>query len=171
MRWLSAKTIISDEDREAHELRARRGFTVTELVLVLTVAAVCIAIAAPRFQPAVDSAKLRAAKTTLATYLTVARASAIRRNAPSQVQLSGTSVTATVSVNGTQTLYRRATDFQTSFGVTFWGSAPAAVTFDPRGFLTGTSTAKYVLVRGSLKDSVCVTSLGVVAQQASGCAF
>ncbi len=151
--------------------RNRGGFTVMELVLVLTIAAVCTAMVAPKFQPAVDSAKLRSAKTQLASYLTVARASAIRRNAQSQVQLSGTSVTATVGVNGTQTTYLRATDFNRSFGITFSGSSPSTITFDPRGFLTGSTTAKYVLVRGSVKDSVCVTSLGIVAQQTSGCAF
>lgn len=152
-------------------LRVRSGFTVIELVLVLTIAAVCTAIVAPSFQPAIDGAKLRSAKTELASYLTVARASAIRRNAPSQVLISGSSVSSTVSVNGTQTTFRRATDLSLSFGVTFSGSPPASITFDPRGFLTGSSTAKYVLVRGSSKDSVCVTSRGIVAQQASGCAL
>jgi len=151
-------------------MSARAGFTVTELALVLTIAAVCTAMVAPKFQPTVDAAKLRSAKTELASYLTVARASAIRRNAQSQVQVSGSSVTATVSVNGAQTVFRRATDFSQSFGVTFSGSPPSAVTFDPRGFVTGSGTAKYVLVRGSLKDSVCVTSLGIVAQS-SGCAL
>jgi hypothetical protein len=74
-------------------------------------------------------------------------------------------------VNGTQTTFRRATDFSRSFGVTFSGSPPSTITFDPRGFLTGSTTAKYILVRGSVKDSVCVTSLGIVAQQGSGCAL
>jgi prepilin-type N-terminal cleavage/methylation domain-containing protein len=152
-------------------LRARFGFTVIELALVLTISAVCMAMVAPKFQPAVDAAKLRSAKTELASYLTVARASAIRRNAQSQVLISGSSVTTTVSVNGTQTTFRRATDLSVSFGVTFSGSPPSSITFDPRGFLTGSATAKYVLVRGTLKDSVCVTSMGIVAVQASGCAL
>lgn len=157
--------------REQTRAHARFGFTITELALVLTIAAVCMALAAPTFQPAIDAAKLRSAKTELASYLTVARASAIRRNAPSQVQVSGSSVSSTVSVNGTQTTFRRATDFSRSFGVTFSGSPPSTITFDPRGFLTGSTTAKYILVRGSVKDSVCVTSLGIVAQQGSGCAL
>ena len=167
---LTNSIIISPADRPRAS-RARSGFTVTELALVLTITAVCMAMVAPKFQPAVDAAKLRSAKTELASYLTVARASAIRRNAQSQVQISGSSVTTTVSVNGAQTTFRRATDLNTSFGVTFYGSPPSSITFDPRGFLTGTTTAKYVLVRGTLKDSVCVTSMGIVAVQPSGCAL
>lgn len=165
----SASPILC-RSRRPRALRTRAGFTVTELALVLTIAAVCTAIVAPKFQPTVDAAKLRSAKTELASYLSVARASAIRRNAQSQVQISGSSVTATVSVNGTQTTFRRPTDFSKSFGVTFFGSPPPSVTFDPRGFVTGGATAKYVLVRGAQKDSVCVTSLGIVAQSA-GCAL
>src|SRR5689334_21492291 len=101
MHWLSRTHRLTIARARPNGMRS--GFTVTELALVLTVTAVCTAIVAPKFQPAVDSAKLRSAKTQLASYLTVARASAIRRNAQSQVQLSGSSVTATVSVNGTQT--------------------------------------------------------------------
>jgi Tfp pilus assembly protein FimT len=137
----------------------------------MTLIAVCTAMLAPRFQPAFDSAKLKSAKTELATYITIARASAIRRNATSQVAISGTSVSVTVDVNGTQTNFRRATDLSKNFGVTFSGTPPATITFDPRGFLSSTSTAKYVLVRGTATDSVCVTSLGIVAQVAKGCAL
>lgn len=71
---------------------ACRGFTVIELMVVLTVSVILMAVAAPAFQPIVQANRTLTEMNTLTASMRVARAEALRQGLP---------VTLCASTNGT----------------------------------------------------------------------
>jgi type IV fimbrial biogenesis protein FimT len=62
-----------------HRLVARRGFTVVELMVVVSILAVLLALAAPSFTPIVERWRVRQAVDSLRSTLYYARSEAIKR--------------------------------------------------------------------------------------------
>lgn len=63
-------------------IRLLRGFTLIELMVVVTLVAITMSFAVPLFQGFLDRARTDAAAAELAGLLSLARSEAIRRNAP-----------------------------------------------------------------------------------------
>jgi prepilin-type N-terminal cleavage/methylation domain-containing protein len=148
--------------------RARRGFSIVELLVVLIVSGVVMAMALPRFAAMRDRMSLRSAKQQMAAYLVTTRAAAIRRSATAVFSVSNSTISAKVKLpTGTQTSLGGTVPLVSARGVTVTpggSSTPDTIAYDSRGMANLTATRVYVLTRNSKKDSICVSRLGLIAQ-------
>jgi prepilin-type N-terminal cleavage/methylation domain-containing protein len=150
-------------------LRARRGVSIAELVVVLVIAGIMLNIALPRFAAMRDRMNLRTAKQEFTALLVTARAAAVRQSQQSQFHIVNNSAWTTVSQpNGTSaTVNMKNRFFSTrSVIVTLGGSAPNdSIVYDARGLEVWPVTQRtYVLTLNNLKDSVCVSRVGLIAR-------
>jgi prepilin-type N-terminal cleavage/methylation domain-containing protein len=128
---------------------ARRGFTLIEMMIVISIVGIAAAFAWPKFiqtrqQMAVESAAQR-----LVQDLGLARTEAIKRNRPMSLRRIGMDSYQVDSVP-----VRVFTD-----GVRFQGGAPAVVTFVPFGPLT-TGPASFELALGNYSKRVEINAAG-----------
>ncbi len=141
------------------------GFTMVETLIVVAVVGLVMAMGYPRLQGAWGSANLRAARVQLSGSLAVARAAAIRFGRPAEFKRNGNSIEVRADTAGTGVFLRllAPVPLDSTFGVTL-GATVDSVVFGGRGLASnlGTAGAKFSLVHGSLRDSVCVTRLGQV---------
>jgi prepilin-type N-terminal cleavage/methylation domain-containing protein len=155
--------------------RQRTGFTVIEILIVLAVAAVIAVMAIPKLGAIRNRNDMRAAKEQVAIAMSTARAAAIQKGRQSQLHMSGNQVSVTVDTNSTglRQLVLRPIDLNSRFQVTVTVRAAldSVLAFDGRGFASTSSggTARYVLTRNTMKDSVCVSRFGVIMKV--GCAL
>jgi len=151
-------------------LRARRGVSIAEMVVVLVISGIMLNIALPRFAAMRDRMNLRTAKQEFSTLLMTSRAAAIRQSQPAQFHLSINSAWTTVSQpNGTTaTVNQRLRLFRTrNVTITMGGSAVVdSIVYDARGLeVWPVSRRTYVLTLNNLKDSVCVSRVGLIARK------
>lgn len=151
----------------------RRGFTLTEMLIVIIIVGIITAVALPKLDSARTKAALRSAKQELAAYLATTRAAAIRRSQPAQFYTASNKIWATVAQpDGTRASLTGSVYLDRSLNVTITiGTAVGAtdsIIFDPRGMATLTSSKKFVLTRNSTKDSLCVSRLGLIALTCAG---
>lgn len=163
-----ARARASRRFRHVPAARARAGFTIIETVVVLIIASIAMAISLPRFAAMRDRMSVRSAKQQFASYLATARASAIRQSQQSQFHVKNNTIWTTVNQpSGTNITVGRSVALDQSRGVTvtLGGAAPSdSVMFDARGLGATTGARVYVLTRNGLKDSICVTRLGLIAR-------
>ncbi len=149
-------------------MRRRNGVTVIELLTVMVIVGIVFTLSLPRLDALVEVNSVRAAKRQVQSYIVVARAAAIRRGTTSAFKFSNSTmwVTSTGST-GTVTTIRDSIALARTQKVTLTvsgGGTSDSISFSARGFssnLTGNRT--YVFTRGSSKDSICVTKLGLIA--------
>ena len=150
-------------------LHVRRGFSIIEMLIVLIISGLVMQMALPRFAAMRDRMALRAAKQQIGAYLVTARAVAIRRSRTSTFRISGSTAWVTAAKSdGTDSLVARNVQLLSSSGVTVTkgGSTNAdSVRYDPRGMAMLNSARTYVLTRNSLKDSICISRLGLIARR------
>lgn len=151
-------------------LRSRSGYTIVEMVVVLIIFGVVTALSIPRLHAAQSSASLRSARTQTAIYLAQAHALAIQRGREARFVRTGNVVTVTVDSSGTQVVYGQPHDLSEEHGVSIPTTTQDTIAFDARGFATNvTSTAKVVLTRDGMRDSVCVVKVGKIINR--GCSL
>jgi prepilin-type N-terminal cleavage/methylation domain-containing protein len=151
-------------------MQSNRGFTVVELLIVIVVMGFLSAMAYPRWSGVRASAALRAARVQFAASLATARAAAVRYGRPAQLKRTGNTIAVSVDTGGTGAFVSlgAAVALDSQFNVTLNGTVDSIV-FGPRGLATNltSSGAHFALVRGAIRDSVCLTRLGQVAPR--GC--
>lgn len=151
-------------------MRARRiGFTLVELLIVMTLMGIMGMYAYPKLRGTTTSWSTRSARQQVTSMLIVARAAAVQNGSEARFIRSGNVARVTVDSNGTYvTLASR--DLYRDHGVTFTtgGTARDTVRFDPRGVAIGlTGSPIFKFTNATVKDSICVSKLGKVAR--SGC--
>ncbi|MGC8697386.1 MAG: GspH/FimT family pseudopilin [Halothiobacillus sp.] len=119
--------------------RRVRGFTIIELMITLTVAAILLAIAIPSFTYLTVSSKLTTTANNLVNALGTARSEAIKRNANVVVGTDG-SVSVTSGSPSVTTTISVAIPVQTPV---ISMSIPAAITATPMGMLVSGGTAGF----------------------------
>lgn len=147
--------------------RARRGFSIAELLVVLIVSGVVMRIAVPRFAAMRDRMALRSAKQQMAAYLVTARAAAIGRSTTTVFSVSNSTISVRAKLpSGSQSSIGGTVPLASARGVTVspgGGATADTIAYDSRGIAT-TAARTYVLTRNSKKDSICVSRLGLIAQ-------
>ena len=136
----------------------RRGFTLLELTVVMTIAGLLLALSAPRFAALRDAWSVRSAMTDLAATFSLARQTAIARRTPVAVVMD--TVAGMVRVRSGSRSYR-SSDLRVTFGVRLSANRDSAV-YDPRGLGYGLSNLTVTIRRGGLVDTLTMSRLGRV---------
>ncbi len=133
---------------QARAPTAQRGFTLIELMTVVSIMAVMALVAAPGMQSLIAGARARAATNDLISDLVLARSEAIKRNR--DVELSpagGWSAGWMVRTVATAELIGQRNPLGNDVRIT---RSPASVTYDAAGRLSGvTSTVRFELFDGN----------------------
>ncbi len=152
--------------------RPRGGFTMVELLLVITMVGAVVAIAMPKLRGFRDTSAVRSARLELTTAIEAARAASIQRGRPARVRIMNDTILVTVD---TAAVGAGAPGRYTVLGpkslrgehaviVTGATASDTGIAFDSRGLASPrlTGTAVFVLVRNATRDSVCVSRLGML---------
>lgn len=140
---------------------SRRGFTLVELLTVITIAGLLMAMAYPKFGPMRDMGGVRSSKQAITSYLATARQAAIRRGQPATFHVSGNTVW--VSMNGGTEIIEPQKDLMGTSSVTVT-TALTTVTYNPRGLARLGPDRRITLARGVASDTVCVSLLGAIGK-------
>lgn len=107
-----------------------KGFTLTELIVVIAIFAIGMAIVLPNLKDMGQRNQVKTEARQLKDQLARARATAIEQNSAIQVSLTANNYT----VNGTTTALRNGTAINTNPGGTL--KFPATISWDSRGYPT-----------------------------------
>lgn len=136
----------------------RRGYTLVELLLVLTILGVVLAIALPRGMASLDRISVLAASSDVQATLNHARILALA---------GGTAVAIHVDSSRGELRVRRGAEVVMSrgvaqaHGVTMRGTRDS-MAYDPRGLGRGAANLSIILRRGGAVETVFVSRLGRV---------
>ena len=151
----------------------RSGFTILELVVVMTIAGIIIAITGRGIASAYAGNNRSSATRVVGSTLFQARAVAIQRSMRSTLVRNGSTILIFGDSATTRVQLGKTLDVAARYGVTLTSNVTPTVTrdsvfFDPRGALTGSITNyKIIVTRNSKSDTVCVSGLGTTL--ARGC--
>lgn len=144
----------------------RRGFSLVEVVVIMTILGVVAALLMPTLRKAFASNTRHSARREALSLLYRAQATAVQYSRRSWLIRSGNTLKVIVDSSGTYVQRGSTLDLNKSFGATLTATPTDTIAFDPRGFavLTG-STPKLVVTVSSTTgaDTVCVTGLSRIA--------
>ena len=143
-------------DEQPKNLLTQAGFTIIELMIVLTIVAGLIVIALPSMTEMVQNQKVKGAANELFFDLSFARSEAIKRNTTVQVNRTGSDWTGgwTVEVGGTVLRSQSATQ-----GITASGATDSSVTFNADGRTPLAASLSFNFASGSSLVSMRCVSL------------
>ena len=146
--------------------QSRRGYTLTEMLIVVVVVGSLTLFSLPKFSGLVERNKLSAAREEITAAIATARAAAIQKGRTATFALSGNKISVTVvtSESGTTATVVPQKNLGTLYNVTVGSPADTAITFDMRGFANPrlAGVTKYVISAGARRDSICVTTAGQI---------
>jgi Tfp pilus assembly protein FimT len=136
----------------------RRGYSLMQMLVVLTIIALLCGISIPRLSSARDASAVRGAATQVVTALALARSAAVLRASRVAVVIDPAAATLRVLADA-ETLHVRA--LRPEFGVTLEATRDS-VAYGPTGRGYGAANSSIILRRGSAADTVFVSRLGRV---------
>jgi prepilin-type N-terminal cleavage/methylation domain-containing protein len=149
-------------------MREHRGFTLIEILVVLTIVGVLLGVVVPRYGSVAAAMRVHSAKQVMSTLLSQGRATAIQTDRTVQIIRSSNAISL-VSVNGASRTTISQQDLGAQFGVTL-SATKDTVGYDSRGLVAGNSvTLKFVVTDGVTRDSVCLMALGTISR--TGCSL
>ncbi len=136
-------------------IKARRGFTLIEMAIVLVIMLAFLAMSIPFFSGFSTNTGLKAAEREIITVLRTARSYAVSQNTNFNTVFDGTASPNTYKIaNSSGTTVDKV--YSLPNGVSYSTSAITTVTFTPNGGLTGPSASNTVTVQNS-KGSKTIT--------------
>lgn len=149
------------------------GYTLAELLIVLSLAGIMALIAGPRVVAYRNTSAVRAARLEIVAVTEAARAAAMQRGRSARMMISKKVLTASVdtsAVNATTSVVSMVTltlqRLDSAYGVAVTTAAPGdtLITYDSRGFANPRRAqwAKLYVARDGVRDSVCVTEMGMI---------
>ena len=136
----------------------RRGTTLVELVIILSVIGVLLAITLPVAGASLDSAAVRGAAQDVEAQFAAAREQALARNAVVWLVLDDATATVRVRIPGAGTRSRAVGSI---YGVAL-RSTRDSMSYDGRGLGRGAANLTVVLTRGRARATLVVSRLGRV---------
>ena len=137
---------------------SREGYTILELVIVVTMSAIVLSIAIPPCQRMLDRASVQAAAGDVAAMLSTARGIALAGHASVAVDIDSTSGVVRVR-RGSEILVAR--NIGQAHGVQVERTRDS-LTYDPRGLGRGAANLSIMLRRRTAVETVFVSRLGRV---------
>lgn len=150
----------------------RTGFTILEVIVVMTIIGVLVMIGVPKMRAAFQKTNVRSARSAASTYVATARQAAIQRGCRGVVHFSsGAAGTVWVTVcprmsptgSGSIDTIGVVSKLAKMYGVTM-SETRDSVQFDPRGLSLDNTTTTIVRFAGNTgnTDSIVVNQLGKV---------
>ncbi len=139
----------------------RRGFSLTELLLVVVVIGILLAMTAPRIASALARRSVVGAAAGFESLFRRAKATAIQSRLPATITFASGVASVSVVRAGSSVVIGQNLDFAAQYGVT---ATPSAVTLmiEPTGLvLTGTPFT-FIATKGDAADTVRITGYGRV---------
>jgi prepilin-type N-terminal cleavage/methylation domain-containing protein len=166
-------------DRPRRAPAARRGFTLAELAIVLSLAGILAGLAAPRFTAFRRQSALRSARLEVAAAVEAARGAALQKGRASRLVIAGDSLVVTVQIGAPGAMATgwlpvlTVPSLRREHGVRLQFRDPrdTLLAYDARGLAAPrlARTARVVLAHGAALDSVCVSNLGLLLPR--GCRY
>ena len=157
-------TTMSNTPRRTSGLTARAGFTLAELMIVISTMAIVMAIAAPKITASMTQANVRSANVEMSRRIAMARQAAIRRGRATTFNMNAAHTKAWVNVtknDGTTTLLADTLFLAVKYGVTATATVDQ-IAYDGRGFASLAADQTFAVTKGSVTKSVCVTAAGFI---------
>ena len=146
--------------------RSRQGFTLAEILIVITIMGIIMMLALPKMGNMNDRNQMRSAKDGIAARLSAARAAAIATGRPSKFYVEADSMRITTFNGSVETPKGTTISLKRQFGVSVV-SPNISILFDGRG-MTSNSGNVIKFTRNALTDSLCISPIGLVNRH--GCA-
>ncbi len=150
---------------------SRRGFTLMELLLVVSMMGIVAAMAIPRMRTGSDRANLSSARDVVATYANNARRAAVTRGQTTRLRLLSDTMVMVVSENpaapNDSVLAKASLRGQYRSTITLDGVAGGLIAFDKRGLVRGAGATRKLLITNAdgVRDSVCISGAGLVMRR------
>jgi prepilin-type N-terminal cleavage/methylation domain-containing protein len=135
-----------------------KAFTLLELVVTMTIVAICLGLSAPRFATLRDGASVRGAANEIGAAFSSARQMAVTRATTVAVVLDTVHAAIELSSRG-QRVFRRSLGMV--YGVSLASNRDSAV-YDARGLGYGVSNLSVTVRRGAMVDTLTMSRLGRV---------
>jgi prepilin-type N-terminal cleavage/methylation domain-containing protein len=145
----------------------RRGFTLIELMIAVSLMGIIFSIAFPKMRTAKRRSDVHAASSNVSSYLSVTRAAAIRRGRPAKFWRSNNKIWVTVDEAGTQTVIRDTVYLDNKYRATLTASVDT-VRYDPRGYTRYSTNQTFVVSSAGIIDTVCIAPAGMLLKQGCG---
>lgn len=142
--------------------------TLTELLMVVAVAAIVFMLAVPKIAVTRDGAGRRAARQQLVAAFAATRAAALQKGKSATLTLTSGSakVTAQSGLAGTEVTVWGPLAFDSTLNakIEALDGASNSISYNARGMLTPTPAGilKYRLKVGTLQDTVCISPAGII---------
>jgi prepilin-type N-terminal cleavage/methylation domain-containing protein len=159
----------SSESRRDSCAGSSRGFTVMEMLLVITILGITMTIGLPRMSAGVTSANVRGARTTLINLLARARIAATQSNRVAVLKIEGNNAVILLRPRlavgaGTADTLGAVAQLGEAYGVTVTGAIDS-VRFDPRGLASGFGTGtSFQVSRYGTTETIRIDGLGRVTK-------
>ena len=143
-----------------------RGFTLIEIVMVLTLVGVIMTVGVPFFRNATTKQSVRSAMSAMVAMHARAKSIAIQRARTTALVLNasaGTAVIVSSGIGGTVDTVGRVESMAQRFGVTFT-TTQTALMFSPRGIGTSTAGTTIIITKSGFSDTVTVSAAGRLMQ-------
>jgi prepilin-type N-terminal cleavage/methylation domain-containing protein len=146
--------------RRSSGLRTRKGLSLAELLIVISIMGIMLGLGLPRFVSMTERAAVSSARDRVLSALNTARTTAVRRGATSTFNASTNEIWVTVDSAGTEVSIIGKISLLKTQKVTMATSGNTSkIQYNMRG-LSSASSGRIRLSRGTKSDSVCVTALG-----------
>jgi prepilin-type N-terminal cleavage/methylation domain-containing protein len=146
----------------------RRGLSLIEVLVVLSIMGLMYVLVAPRISAVREQSSLRAARQELSSAFAMARASALQKGKTATLTMS--SISASVSVNSGLTgqpvqiygplMFNK----ELNSSLSAVNGAPMTVSFDARGLVTpmALGISRYRIATGTRADTICISPAGII---------
>ena len=152
--------------------RVRSGFTMVEVLIVMSILVLVTTMAFPRISRWRTGYDLRSAKQQVAAAIATTRAAAVQKGRPARFIVAGNVISATVDTNaaGATVTVVPSVDLHATYGVTITTqNLPAnRLVYGSRGVIAPqVAMPRYYLTNAAGRDSLCVSGVGVLLKR--GC--
>lgn len=143
-----------------------RGFTLIEILIVVTLVGILMTVGIPRFREASSKQSVRGAMSALASMHARAKAIAIQRARTTALRLdaaAGTAVIVSSGIGGTVDTVGSVESMVQRFGVTFTTTQTGLI-FSPRGIGTNSAATTIIITKAGFSDTLTVSAAGRLMQ-------